>query len=85
MSANKGLEAAHAALAARKESGEKVIVLSPTEKLKINPSSLRLAINAMCYDCQGKNHDPGVIGRIRYCEISNCPLFNVRPYREKSK
>lgn len=81
MSENTGLEAARAAAAARKEAGIKIVVLNPIERLAKKPDSLRLAINAMCYDCQGRNCDPGVIDRIRHCAISDCPLFNVRPYR----
>ena len=80
---NKGLSAARAAIQAKKDAGEKRETLNPIEKLATNPSSLRLSINAMCYDCQGRNHDPGVIGRIRDCGITGCPLFNVRPYRVK--
>lgn len=85
MSDNTGLEAARAASAARKDAGIKLVVLTPMEKLAKNPTSLRLSINAMCYDCQGRNCDPGVIDRIRHCAISDCPLFNVRPYRDRVK
>jgi len=80
---NIGLQAAHKASALRKQAGIKTVCLTPIEKLNLNPTSLRAAINAMCYDCQGRNADPNVIGRIKFCEITECPLFNVRPYRIK--
>ena len=81
---NKGLEAARHALAQRKASGVTTKVLTPIQRLELNPTSLRQSVNAMCYDCQGRGADPGVIGRIRNCEIHSCPLFNVRPYQDKT-
>lgn len=55
---------------------------NPIERAKRNPRSLRLAVNAKCYDCQGRDADPGVKRRIGRCEISNCSLYPVRPYQK---
>jgi len=57
--------------------------LTPLEKAQQNPKSLRLAINAKCYDCGGEDADPGWRGRITECVIPECPLFPVRPYQKK--
>jgi len=61
--------------------GQQTVRLSPTEKAKRNPTSLRLAINAKCYDCGGFDADPGWHGRIRHCVIPGCPLYPVRPFQ----
>ncbi len=65
---------------AKRQTNE-IVRLDPIQKAAQNPKSLRLAINAKCYDCQGRNHDPGVIDRIRTCEIPACSLYPVRPYQ----
>ena len=61
--------------------GIKLKHLDPIEKAKKNPNSLRSAINAMCYDCQGKDADPCVEWRIGNCQIVACTLFPHRPYQ----
>ena len=53
--------------------------LNPIEKAKTKPNSLRFAINAKCYDCTC-----GQKTEIKKCTASDCPLFNVRPYQDKS-
>lgn len=58
---------------------------NPLDKARAKPGSIRLAVNAKCYDCQGRDADPGVTERIRTCEIPECSLFPVRPYRIKSR
>lgn len=55
--------------------------LDPIEKARRNPKSLRLAINAKCFDCEGGNADPCVQWRIGNCDIERCPLHPVRPYQ----
>lgn len=65
----------------RRDQGLKV-TKTPIEKATENPSSLRLAINAKCYDCQGQDADPGVKKRIAFCECVDCPLHPVRPYQK---
>jgi hypothetical protein len=56
--------------------------LNPLEKAGKNPKSLRLAVNAKCYECEGEDADPGWRGRIKECIIPDCPLRPVRPYRK---
>ncbi len=66
---------------AKLKSGEiKKVNLNPVQKLEKNPTSLRLAVNAMCFDCMGRSK---VIEDIRNCTSKTCPLYNVRPYQEK--
>lgn len=55
--------------------------LDPLEKAARNPKSMRLAINAMCWDCVGGNADPSPRQRIRDCEIPKCPLWPLRPHQ----
>jgi len=59
--------------------------LNPIEKAKQNQKSLRLAVNAKCYECEGEDYDPGWRGRIKDCIIPDCPLYPVRPYQVKDK
>lgn len=56
---------------------------NPIEKHLAEPTKLRLAINAKCYDCMGRDSDPGVVRRIRECEVLGYPLHPVRPYRSR--
>jgi hypothetical protein len=56
--------------------------LNPLEKAKENPKSLRSAVNAKCFECEGEGVDPGWRGRIKGCIIPDCPLHPVRPYRK---
>ena len=61
-----------------------VVQLNPIEKLKENPTSLRLAINAMCYSCMGgtaTSKSNNTRGDIRGCTAIDCALYNVRPYK----
>ena len=65
------------ARAAAKEKG--VVRRNPLEKLALKPTSLRYAISAMCYQCEGEDADPGVRQRIATCPVTTCALWNVRP------
>lgn len=56
---------------------------TPIEKAHDNPNSLRLAINGKCFDCVGCGFDPYPENEIRNCQITTCPLWNVRPYQNK--
>jgi len=56
---------------------------TPIEKAKDKPASLRLAINAMCFDCIGCGFDSYPQNEIRNCQIKDCSLWNVRPYQKK--
>lgn len=61
------------------DNGHRMTKRNPLEKLQDNPKSLRCAINAMCYDCNGMEN---WARRTRECDITTCPLFNVRPFRK---
>ena len=56
---------------------------TPVEKLEANPNSLRLSVNAQCWQCQGEDADPCVQWRIGNCEIPKCAIYAVRPYQQK--
>ncbi len=60
-------------------------IYDPMEKLRANPKSLRAAINAKCWDCQGRDSDPAPKWRIGNCECPDCPLYEVRPYQDNLK
>jgi hypothetical protein len=81
MTLTTGLEKARIARQAMSAAGIKVVIKNPMEKLATAPTSLRLAINAKCYQCEGEDADPGVKRRIGTCEIQSCALWAVRPYQ----
>ena len=56
-------------------------IYDPIVKLAQNPKSLRTAINAKCWDCQGRDSDPAPRWRIGNCCMPDCPLYAVRPYQ----
>lgn len=75
---NEKAQAALAAHRAKVASGEIVVVQkTPMQKHLENPKSLRLAINAMCYECMGA----GSPAEIRGCTAPKCPLYPVRAYQ----
>lgn len=79
----KALETARLRRQEKIAAGEKIERTDPIEKAAKNPKSLRLAINAKCWDCQG-GETPGTRQRIRTCECGkHCSLFAVRPYQGK--
>ena len=50
--------------------------LNPEEKAKANPNSMKCAIAAKCWDCTcGQKEE------IRLCHITDCSLYNFRPYK----
>ena len=53
---------------------------NPLEKLQENPKSLRLAINAKCWDCSNFQRE-----EISSCHLTKCGLWHVRPYQKKGK
>jgi hypothetical protein len=50
--------------------------LNPAEKARNNPKSLRLAINAKCWDCTCFQKQ-----EIKLCEMTDCSLWPLRPYQ----
>lgn len=78
------LQKAQAAIAAKRAAGIEIERLNPMEKAAKNPTSLRLAINAKCFDCVGgSNADGGFRGSIRTCPSTRCSLHSVRPYQQR--
>lgn len=75
------LEKAHETMRLRREQGIKTERFDPIQKAASNPKSLRLAISAKCWDCQGAEADPDIRGRIGSCPVTKCPLHPVRPYQ----
>lgn len=71
------LEKARAKREEMKAQGVEIERLNPIEKSVKNPKSLRLAINAKCWDCSY-----GQRAEIAACECKKCPLWNVRPYQK---
>jgi len=59
----------------KRESGE-LEILTPIEKAKRNPKSLRLAINAKCWECSNESRV-----EVKRCHITGCPLWAVRPWQ----
>jgi hypothetical protein len=50
--------------------------LNPEEKAKQNPTSMKYAIRAKCWDCAcGQKEE------IKLCPITDCSLYNFRPYK----
>jgi len=76
------LQKAQAAQKAMRDAGIAIRPKNPLEKLAERPDSLRLAVNAKCYQCEGEDADPSVKWRIgnRLCE-DTCALYAVRPYQ----
>ena len=60
-----------------------LVHLDPVEKSNQSPNSLRLAVTAKCWYCNGGNADPEPKKRIRECTVYGCPLHKVRPYQKK--
>lgn len=53
---------------------------TPIQRAKLQPKSLRLAINAQCYDCIYDKSDLGTWRQqTEACPSINCPLYCHRP------
>ena len=79
------LARARAKVQEMRENGIKPQRKNPIEKLAENPTSLRKAIDAKCYQCENGDADPQISKRIGTCPITDCPLWNVRPYQHYAK
>lgn len=79
-----GLQKAQEIMRLRREAGIKTEMRDPLQKAAARPDSLRLAINAKCYDCIGRDGDTDWRGSIRGCVCCDCPLYPVRPYQPKN-
>jgi len=72
------LQAAAAEYREKVKSGEiiRTKALNPEEKAKANPTSMKYAIRAKCWDCACGQRD-----EIKLCSITDCSLYNFRPYK----
>lgn len=70
------IQKAHEAMRIRREAGEVIKKLNPMEKSQKKPTSLRLAVNAKCWDCC-----VGQKKEVKICPSKDCPLWAVRPYQ----
>jgi hypothetical protein len=77
------LDAANRAREILRRAGVKIRPADPITKARRNPRSLRLAIDAKCFDCVGGGADPNPRGAIRDCRITSCTLHPVRPYQRR--
>jgi hypothetical protein len=51
---------------------------NPIKKAKVNPKSLRAAINAKCYECSGDQYK-----EVTNCLVEDCALWPLRPWQPK--
>ena len=72
------LQAAAAEYREKLKSGEIIRTksLNPEEKAKANPNSMKYAIAAKCWDCSCGQRE-----EIKMCGITDCSLYNFRPYK----
>ncbi|WP_340676588.1 hypothetical protein [Paraglaciecola sp.] len=57
-----------------------VKTINPIQRARLKPSSLRLAINAQCYECIYDKSDIGTWRQqVEACPSVDCPLFCQRP------
>ena len=72
------LDKARARAAELKALGIAIQRQNPLEKAQASPKSKALAIKAKCYDCVGRDYDPGWHRRVRECPVTDCALWPVR-------
>jgi CMP-N-acetylneuraminic acid synthetase len=54
--------------------------ITPIQRARLHPKSLRLAVNAQCYDCIYDKSDAGTWRQqVEACPSINCPLYCQRP------
>lgn len=53
-----------------------IIIKSPQERHIASPQSRAKAIHAKCWDCTGFQRE-----EIRQCTMTECSLYNFRPYK----
>jgi hypothetical protein len=75
------LQKAQQKMAEMRAAGWRPERLDPIAKAYRNPTSLRMAVNGKCWDCQGAGADPGCKEAIRDCRAKDCTLWPVRPYQ----
>jgi hypothetical protein len=57
-----------------------VKTITPIQRARLHPKSLRLAVNAQCYECIYDKSDVGTWRQqVEACPSINCPLYCQRP------
>jgi hypothetical protein len=56
---------------------------NPLERAQKRPTSLKMAIAARCWQCQGEGEDVGWREAIKRCTVPSCALHPHRPYQVK--
>ena len=80
---NAAINAAQKKLAEMREQGIKQVILNPVDKAKANPTSLKYAIRAHCWQCVGADASEGSKQLVRDCSVGDkCALYPHRPWRE---
>ena len=60
----------------RKVASGEIQILSPRQKSRNKPKSLRLAINAKCFDCTCDQKR-----EVTMCVMTDCSLWSLRPWQ----
>lgn len=60
-------------------------LLTPIDKARLAPNSLRTAIDAHCYQCIGEDADPYWQKSVGQCHITKCALWPHRPYQHHAE
>jgi hypothetical protein len=76
------LDLARAKQSAMREQGIVIKKRDPYQIAAADPKSLRKAVNAKCWDCQGGGADPNTRQAVGQCGITDCSLWPVRPWQE---
>ncbi len=65
-----------------REAGWKPVYRNPVEQAQDKPGSLKAAIKAFCWTCEGADADPGTKFRVRDCKVGpKCALYPHRPWQ----
>jgi hypothetical protein len=76
------LDLARAKMAEMREQGIVIKKRDPYQIAAADPKSLRKAVNAKCWDCQGGGADPNTRQAVGQCGITDCSLWPVRPWQD---
>lgn len=76
------LDLARAKMAEMREQGIVIQKRDPYQIAAADPKSLRKAVNAKCWDCQGGGADPNTRQAVGQCGITDCSLWPVRPWQD---
>jgi hypothetical protein len=77
---NKAREALDRARVLAKQENRKLLRRSKIEVWQNDKLSLRKSVDAKCFDCSNYQ-----IEEVKYCTVTNCPLWHVRPFQDKKR